>query len=80
MSLDGQLDLAVLHVLGMDEEDVVEDVELLEERSAHEAVEVGTGHQPVAGTGRGSGRGHVVPVVLSARELELSAGSSAGSG
>src|SRR3954468_163490 len=34
------LDLAVLHVLGVDEEDVLEDVELLEDRGADEAVEI----------------------------------------
>ena len=44
----GQLDLAVLHVLGVDEEDVVEHAELLEERRAHQSVEIGARHQPVA--------------------------------
>ena len=42
------LDLAVLHVLGVDEEDVVEQTELLQERRADEAVEVGAGDQAVA--------------------------------
>ena len=42
------LDLAVLHVLGVDEEDVVEQTELLQERGADEAVEVGAGDQAVA--------------------------------
>ena len=51
------LDLAVLHVLGVDEEDVFEAVELLQEGSAHESVEVGArdeavavGHDPVVGS------------------------------
>jgi hypothetical protein len=44
----GDLDLAVLHVLGVDEQDVVEDPELLEQGRAHQAVEVAAGHEPVA--------------------------------
>ena len=44
----GQLDLAVLHVLGMDEEDVVEHADLLEQRGAHQTVEIGARDQPVA--------------------------------
>ena len=42
------LHLAVLHVLGVHEEDVFEHAELLEERSADEAVEVGPGDEAVA--------------------------------
>ena len=47
------LDLAVLHVLGVDEEDVVEQPELLEQRGADEAVEVGAGDEAVACGGCG---------------------------
>ncbi len=53
------LDLAVLHVLGMDEEDVVEQAELLQERGADEAVEVGAGDEAVPCGGR-CVNGHVV--------------------
>ena len=42
------LDLAVLHVLRVDEQDVLEEVELLEEGGAHEAVEVGARDEAVA--------------------------------
>ena len=45
------LDLAVLHVLGVDEEDVVEQTELLQERGADEAVKVRPGYQTVANGG-----------------------------
>ena len=38
--IGGQLDLAVLHVLGMDEQNLVEEPELLEQGGADEAVEV----------------------------------------
>src|SRR3954466_14111902 len=48
------LDLAVLDVLGMDEEDVVKDAEMLQERSAHEPVEVRAGDEPIALGVRGS--------------------------
>ena len=41
------LDLAVLHVLGMDEQDVVEHVDFLQEGGAHETVEVAARDQPV---------------------------------
>jgi hypothetical protein len=41
----GQLDLAVLHVLGMDEQDFVEEPELLEQGGADEAVEVAAGDE-----------------------------------
>ena len=44
----GELDHAVLHVLGVDEQDVVEDAQLLEQGGAYQPVEVGAGHQPVA--------------------------------
>ncbi len=47
--------LAVLDVLGVDELDVVEDVEVLEERRADEPVEVAAGHQAVS---LGELRGH----------------------
>ena len=50
------LDLAVLHVLGMDEQDVVEQSELLEQRGADEAVEVGAGDEAVACCGGGVNR------------------------
>jgi hypothetical protein len=40
------LDLAVLHVLGMDEQDVVDQVELFQQDGAHQAVEIAAGHQP----------------------------------
>ena len=43
----GQLDLAVLHVLRVDEQDVVEHPELLEQRRADEPVEVRAGHQSI---------------------------------
>ena len=43
-----ELDLPVLHVLRVDEEDVVEDAEVLQQGRADEAVEVGTGDQAVA--------------------------------
>ena len=48
------LDLAVLHVLGVDEQDVVEHAEVLEQRRAHEPVEVRAGDEPVALGGGGS--------------------------
>ena len=51
------LDLAVLHVLRVNEEDVLEEVVLLEQGGADEAVEVGPGdeaetlaHTPVVGS------------------------------
>src|SRR4051812_13486599 len=43
----GDLDLAVLHVLGVDEQDVVEHVELLQQSCAHEPVEVAAGDEAV---------------------------------
>ena len=45
--IGGQLDLAVLHVLGMDEQDLVEEPELLEQGGADEAVEVAAGDESV---------------------------------
>ena len=39
----GELDLAVLHVLGVDEQDVLEDPELLQQSGADETVEVAAG-------------------------------------
>ena len=42
------LDLAVLDVLGMNELDVVEDAEVLEERGAHQPVEVAARHESEA--------------------------------
>ena len=44
----GDLHLAVLHVLGMDEHDVVDHPELLEQHGTHQPVEVTPGHQPVS--------------------------------
>ena len=43
-----ELDLAVLHVLGMDELDVVEDAEVLEKGGAHQPVEVAARHESEA--------------------------------
>ena len=48
MSPGAELDLAVLHVLGVDEQDVVEDAEVLEQGGADEPVEVAAGHESVA--------------------------------
>ena len=48
MSFGAELDLAVLHVLGVDEHDVVEDVEVLEQGGAHEPVEVTARDESVA--------------------------------
>ncbi len=42
----GHLDLAVLHVLRVDELDGVEDAPFLEQDGADEAVEVAAGHEP----------------------------------
>jgi hypothetical protein len=47
------LDLAVLHVLGVDEEDVLEQAEPLQQRSAHQTVEVGPGDEAMTGRGIG---------------------------
>jgi hypothetical protein len=47
-----QLDLAVLNVLGVDEQNVLEDAELLQQRSADETVEIAAGDQAMrAGDG-----------------------------
>ena len=46
------LDLAVLHVLGVDEQDVVEHPELLQQGGAHQAVEVAAGHESVGAVRR----------------------------
>jgi hypothetical protein len=43
----GQLDLAVLDVLRMDEQDLVEEPQLLEQRGADEAVEVAAGDEAI---------------------------------
>ena len=43
----GDLDLAVLHVLGMDEHDVVDHLHVLEQNSAHEAIEIAAGDESV---------------------------------
>ena len=60
-----QLDLAVLHVLRVHEEDVLEHAEPLEQRGADEAVEVGAGDETVTGRGRGHapifGRSAAIP-------------------
>ncbi len=55
------LDLAVLHVLGMDEEDVVEQPELLQQGGAHQPVEVRAGDEAVA-NGGGGVDGHERPI------------------
>ena len=57
-SFGPHLDLAVLNVLRVDEEDVVEEVQVLEQRCAHEPVEVRTGDEPVALSGGGHGGSH----------------------
>ena len=49
------LDLAVLHVLRMDELDVVDQLQLLEQHGAYQAVEVATGDKTVRALG---GLGH----------------------
>ncbi len=41
----GDHDFAVLHVLGMDEQDVVDQFEMPEQHGAHETVEVAAGHE-----------------------------------
>ena len=64
------LDLAVLHVLGVDEEDVVEQAELLQERGADEAVEVGAGDEAVPGGGSGV-KGHAGPIGTTGQVLSL---------
>ena len=38
-------DLAVLHVLGMDEGDLVDQFQLFQENAAHQAIEITAGHQ-----------------------------------
>ena len=45
----GDLDDAVLHVLGVHEGDLVDHAELLQQDGADEAVEVAAGHEPVLG-------------------------------
>ena len=47
-----KFDLAVLHVLGVDEQDVVEDPELLQQGGADETVEVAAGDQAACPCGR----------------------------
>ncbi|WAP67759.1 hypothetical protein [Jiella pelagia] len=44
----GNRDLAVLHVFWMDESDFVDEVQLLEQHAADEAVEVAAGDEAVA--------------------------------
>ena len=65
------VDLAVLHVLGVDEEDVVEQPELLQQRGAHEAVEVGAGDEAVGGGG-GSVYDHAGPIGIRRHLLSAS--------
>src|ERR1700704_672591 len=43
----GQLDLAVLHVFGMDEQDLLEDAQLFQQSSTDETVEVAAGDETV---------------------------------
>ena len=50
MSFGRQLDLAVLHILRVDEEDVLEDAEFFQQRGADETVEVAAGDE-TAGAG-----------------------------
>jgi hypothetical protein len=58
----GELDLAVLHVFGMDEEDVLQDAQLLEQGGAHQPVKIRTGHQTVRAMQREARKGvHVYP-------------------
>ena len=59
MSRRVDLDLAVLHVLGVDEQDVVEHVELLQQRGADEAVEITAGDKAEA-LGELGGHGLVI--------------------
>jgi hypothetical protein len=47
------LHLAVLHVLGMDEEDVTDHPELLEQHGTHQPIEVTPGDQPVRSEPKG---------------------------
>ena len=42
------LDQAVLHVLGMDELDVVEQARFAQQHAADEAVEIAAGHEPIS--------------------------------
>ena len=51
--LRSDLDLAVLHVFRMDEQDVVDQVQVLEEDGAYEAIEIAAGDEAVTlGNGR----------------------------
>ena len=72
----GDLDLAVLHVLRMDEQDVVEDLELLQQGCANEPVEVAAGHEAVLLLGGlPSKLDHGVAIGRGAEGLECVAGS-----
>lgn len=66
----GQLDLSVLHVLGVDEEDVVQEAQLLQEGGADETVEVAAGDQPVGAFWINSGSRHESFVVAAGPELD----------
>ena len=70
MSSRGQLDLAVLHVLGMDEQDVVQEAQLLQEGGADETVEVAAGDQAIGAFWIDSGSRHESFVVAAALELD----------
>ena len=60
MSCSVSSTLPVLHVLGVDEEDVLEDAELLEQGCAHEPVEIRAGDEAVrAMQGEARNLGHV---------------------
>src|SRR5436190_558365 len=52
----GELDEAVLHILWMDERDLVEDFELFQQSSAHETVEVAAGDKTTLLNGGGCHR------------------------
>ena len=70
MSVRRQLDLAVLDVLGVDEQDVVEDPELLQQGGADEAVEVAAGDEPPsAGDRQCRVAGHVFSIGVSPARL-----------
>ena len=49
----GDGDLAVLHVFGVDEQDVVDQLQLMEQHGAHQAIKVAAGHQSVGGLAHG---------------------------
>jgi hypothetical protein len=70
---------AVLDVLGMNEQDLIDDVQLLEEHGGHQAVKITTRYQPILSIGHAAFFG--IPVnedKFSARTVGVAASSRRG--